>query len=85
VIGAGSAGLREAFGLVEQGFKTACISKLFYIGSHTVAAQGVINAALGNMTEDDWKSETYYTIKGSDRLNNGNFGLKRISNSPCQK
>jgi len=55
VIGAGSAGLREAFGLVEQGFKTACISKLFYIGSHTVAAQGVINAALGNMTEDDWK------------------------------
>lgn len=49
VVGAGGAGLRAAFGLVEQGFKTACISKLFPTRSHTVAAQGGINAALGNM------------------------------------
>lgn len=55
VVGAGGAGLRAAFGLVEQGFKTACISKLFPTRSHTVAAQGGINAALANMTEDDWR------------------------------
>lgn len=54
VVGAGGAGLRAAFGLSEAGFKTACISKLFPTRSHTVAAQGGINAALGNMHEDDW-------------------------------
>jgi succinate dehydrogenase (ubiquinone) flavoprotein subunit len=68
VVGAGGAGLRAAFGLVEQGFKTACISKLFPTRSHTVAAQGGINAALGNMTEDDWRWHAYDTIKGSDWL-----------------
>lgn len=55
VVGAGGAGLRAAFGLAELGFKTACISKLFPTRSHTVAAQGGINAALANMTEDDWR------------------------------
>lgn len=39
VVGAGGAGLRAAFGLVESGFKTACITKLFPTRSHTVAAQ----------------------------------------------
>ncbi len=39
----------------EAGFKTACITKLFPTRSHTVAAQGGVNAALGNMTEDDWR------------------------------
>ena len=39
VVGAGGAGLRAAFGLVEEGFKTACITKLFPTRSHTVAAQ----------------------------------------------
>jgi succinate dehydrogenase (ubiquinone) flavoprotein subunit len=68
VVGAGGAGLRAAFGLVEQGFKTACITKLFPTRSHTVAAQGGINAALGNMTEDDWRWHAYDTIKGSDWL-----------------
>ncbi|CAD8156604.1 unnamed protein product [Paramecium pentaurelia] len=68
VVGAGGAGLRAAFGLVELGFKTACISKLFPTRSHTVAAQGGINAALGNMTEDDWRWHAYDTIKGSDWL-----------------
>ena len=68
VVGAGGAGLRAAFGLVEQGFKTACITKLFPTRSHTVAAQGGINAALGNMTEDDWRWHSYDTIKGSDWL-----------------
>ena len=49
VVGAGGAGLRAAFGLVEEGFRTAVITKLFPTRSHTVAAQGGINAALGNM------------------------------------
>ena len=44
VVGAGGAGLRAALGLTENGFKTACISKLFPTRSHTVAAQGGINA-----------------------------------------
>nr|CCA30020.1 Succinate dehydrogenase flavoprotein subunit,related [Neospora caninum Liverpool]CEL71233.1 TPA: Succinate dehydrogenase flavoprotein subunit,related [Neospora caninum Liverpool] len=52
VVGAGGAGLRAAFGLASAGIKTACLSKLFPTRSHTVAAQGGINAALGNMTED---------------------------------
>lgn len=68
VVGAGGAGLRAAFGLAEEGFKTACISKLFPTRSHTVAAQGGINAALGNMTKDDWRWHMYDTVKGSDWL-----------------
>jgi succinate dehydrogenase (ubiquinone) flavoprotein subunit len=55
VIGAGGSGLRAAMGLSEAGFKTACVSKLFPTRSHTVAAQGGINAALGNMGRDDWR------------------------------
>eukprot|EP00948_MAST-09A_sp_MAST-9A-sp1_P001475 g1475.t1 len=68
VVGAGGAGLRAAMGLAEHGFKTACISKLFPTRSHTVAAQGGINAALGNMTEDDWRWHMYDTVKGADWL-----------------
>merc|ERR1719487_1772246 len=68
VVGAGGAGLRAAMGCAEAGFKTACITKLFPTRSHTVAAQGGINAALGNMTEDDWRWHMYDTVKGSDWL-----------------
>jgi len=68
VVGAGGAGLRAAFGLAEAGFKTACLSKLFPTRSHTVAAQGGINAALGNMGKDDWRWHAYDTVKGSDWL-----------------
>lgn len=68
VIGAGGAGLRAAMGLSQAGFKTACISKLFPTRSHTVAAQGGINAALGNMHKDDWHWHMYDTVKGSDWL-----------------
>merc|ERR1719460_2337846 len=68
VVGAGGAGLRAAFGLVEEGFKTAVITKLFPTRSHTVAAQGGINAALGNMSKDDWRWHMYDTVKGSDWL-----------------
>ena len=55
-------------GLAESGLNTACITKLFPTRSHTVAAQGGINAALGNMTEDDWRWHMYDTVKGSDWL-----------------
>ncbi len=68
VVGAGGAGLRAAFGLVEKGFNTAVITKLFPTRSHTVAAQGGINAALGNMEPDDWRWHMYDTVKGSDWL-----------------
>lgn len=68
VVGAGGAGLRAAVGLAESGLHTACISKLFPTRSHTVAAQGGINAALGNMTVDDWRWHMYDTVKGSDWL-----------------
>ncbi|MCB1651283.1 MAG: succinate dehydrogenase flavoprotein subunit [Alphaproteobacteria bacterium] len=68
VIGAGGAGLRAGFGCAEKGLKTALISKVFPTRSHTVAAQGGISAALGNMGEDDWRFHFYDTIKGSDWL-----------------
>jgi len=68
VVGAGGAGLRATFGLAQAGLSTACITKVFPTRSHTVAAQGGISAALGNMGEDDWRFHFYDTIKGSDWL-----------------
>ena len=68
VVGGGGAGLRAVMGMAQAGLKTACISKVFPTRSHTVAAQGGISAALGNMGEDDWRFHMYDTIKGSDWL-----------------
>lgn len=68
VVGAGGAGLRATFGLAATGLSTACITKVFPTRSHTVAAQGGISAALGNMGPDDWRFHFYDTIKGSDWL-----------------
>src|SRR5271154_2643881 len=68
VVGAGGAGLRASVGCAHAGLKTACISKVFPTRSHTVAAQGGIAAALGNMGEDDWRWHMYDTVKGSDWL-----------------
>ena len=68
VVGAGGAGLRATFGMASKGLSTACISKVFPTRSHTVAAQGGISAALGNMGEDDWRWHAFDTIKGSDWL-----------------
>jgi succinate dehydrogenase / fumarate reductase flavoprotein subunit len=68
VVGAGGAGLRATFGLAQKGLSTACITKVFPTRSHTVAAQGGISAALGNMGPDDWRFHFYDTIKGSDWL-----------------
>jgi succinate dehydrogenase / fumarate reductase, flavoprotein subunit len=68
VVGAGGAGLRATFGLAVAGLATACLTKVFPTRSHTVAAQGGISAALGNMGEDDWRWHMYDTVKGSDWL-----------------
>ena len=68
VVGAGGAGLRATLGIAAQGLATACVTKLFPTRSHTVAAQGGISAALGNMGEDDWRWHMYDTVKGSDWL-----------------
>lgn len=68
VVGGGGAGLRAAMGMSEKGLKVACLSKVFPTRSHTVAAQGGISAALGNMGEDDWRFHMYDTVKGSDWL-----------------
>ena len=68
VVGAGGAGLRATLGMGAAGLKTACITKVFPTRSHTVAAQGGISAALGNMGEDNWKWHMYDTVKGSDWL-----------------
>ncbi len=68
VVGAGGAGLRATFGMAEKGLKTANITKVFPTRSHTVAAQGGVSAALGNMGDDDWRWHMYDTVKGSDWL-----------------
>jgi len=68
VVGAGGSGLRAAMGIAEAGLKTACITKVFPTRSHTVAAQGGIAAALGNMGPDHWTWHMYDTVKGSDWL-----------------
>lgn len=68
VIGAGGSGLRATLGMAEQGFRTACITKVFPTRSHTVAAQGGIAASLSNMGPDNWQWHMYDTVKGSDWL-----------------
>src|SRR5688572_2618185 len=68
VVGAGGAGLRATLEAGALGLKTACLTKVFPTRSHTVAAQGGISGALGNMGEDDWRWHMYDTVKGSDWL-----------------
>ncbi len=68
VIGAGGSGLRATMGISQSDHSVACISKVFPTRSHTVAAQGGISGALGNMGEDDWRWHMYDTVKGSDWL-----------------
>ncbi len=68
VVGAGGAGLRATMGLAAKGLSAACVTKVFPTRSHTVAAQGGVAAALGNMGEDDWRFHFYDTVKGGDWL-----------------
>ena len=83
VVGAGGAGLRAALGASEGGLKTACITKVFPTRSHTVAAQGGISAALGNMGEDDWRFHMYDTVKGSDWLGDQDAIEYLVRNAPA--
>jgi succinate dehydrogenase / fumarate reductase, flavoprotein subunit len=83
VVGAGGSGLRAAVGLVEAGLNVACISKVYPTRSHTVAAQGGINAALGNMNEDDWRFHMYDTVKGSDWLGDQDAIEYMTKNAPA--
>ena len=82
VVGAGGSGLRSTLGSAEAGLKTACISKVFPTRSHTVAAQGGIGAALGNMGDDNWKWHMYDTVKGSDWLGDQDAIEYLCSNAP---
>jgi succinate dehydrogenase / fumarate reductase flavoprotein subunit len=68
IIGAGGAGLRAALQLADVNVRVAVVSKVFPTRSHTVAAQGGINAALANVTPDNWHWHMYDTVKGSDYL-----------------
>ena len=83
VVGAGGAGLRATFGMAAAGLNTACVTKVFPTRSHTVAAQGGISAALGNMGEDDWRFHFYDTIKGSDWLGDQDAIEYMCKNAPA--
>ena len=82
ILGAGGSGLRCAYECAANGLKTAVVTKLFPTRSHTVAAQGGINAALGNMTKDDWRWHAYDTIKGSDWLGDQDAIQYMCKNAP---
>ena len=83
VVGAGGAGLRATVGCARAGLKTACITKVFPTRSHTVAAQGGISAALGNMHQDDWRWHMYDTVKGSDWLGDQDAIEYLVRNAPA--
>jgi succinate dehydrogenase / fumarate reductase, flavoprotein subunit len=83
VIGAGGSGLRAVVGCSEAGLRTACITKVFPTRSHTVAAQGGIAAALGNMGEDDWRWHMYDTVKGADWLGDQDAIEYMVRNAPA--
>src|ERR1700745_779162 len=68
VLGAGGAGLRATLGMVAAGLKPACIPQVFPTRSHTVAVQGGISAALGNIENDEWRWHMFDTVRGSDWL-----------------
>ena len=82
MVGAGGAGLRAVVGCSEAGLRTACITKVFPTCSHTVAAQGGISAALGNMHPDDWRWHMYDTVKGSDWLGHQGFIEYMVRQAP---
>jgi succinate dehydrogenase / fumarate reductase, flavoprotein subunit len=83
VVGAGGAGLRATVGCSQAGLRTACITKVFPTRSHTVAAQGGISAALGNMGPDDWRWHMYDTVKGSDWLGDQDAIEYLVRNAPA--
>src|SRR5215510_9757881 len=83
IVGGGGSGLRATVGCSQAGLRTACISKVFPTRSHTVAAQGGVAAALGNMGEDDWRWHMYDTVKGSDWLGDQDAIEYMVRNAPA--
>lgn len=82
IVGGGGAGLRGALELSQSGLKTAIISKVFPTRSHTVSAQGGINAAIGNIEPDDWRWHMYDTVVGSDFLGDQDAIQYMCENAP---
>ena len=82
VVGAGGSGLRATLECAARGLKTACVTKVFPTRSHTVAAQGGVAAALGNMGEDDWRWHMYDTVKGADWLGDQDAIEYMVRNAP---
>ena len=68
MVGAGCAGMRAAIEAHDAGADVALISKIHPVRSHSGAAEGGINAALGNASEDDPEKHAFDTVKGSDYL-----------------
>ena len=68
IVGAGLAGMRAAVEAARGGVDVAVVTKLHPVRSHSGAAEGGINVALGNVTDDSTEGHTYDTVKGSDYL-----------------
>ena len=82
ILGAGGAGLRAAIAAEQAGARVMVVSKVPPTRSHTVAAQGGINAALGNITPDDWRWHVYDTVRGSDWLGDQDAITFMCKNAP---
>src|SRR3990167_5060957 len=82
IVGGGGAGLRSAIELSQSGLNVVVISKVFPTRSHTVSAQGGINAALGNIEPDDWHWHMYDTVVGSDFLGDQDAIKYMCENAP---
>ena len=84
VIGGGLAGMRAAVEAAEGGADVAIVSKMHPVRSHSGAAQGGINAALGNREEDSTKAHTFDTVKGSDYLGDQDAVAAMCDDAPRQ-
>ncbi|HEY1680736.1 MAG TPA: FAD-dependent oxidoreductase [Candidatus Tumulicola sp.] len=84
VIGGGLAGMRAAVQAAEGGADVAIISKMHPVRSHSGAAQGGINAALGNREEDSPEAHTFDTVKGSDYLGDQDAAAAMCEDAPKQ-
>ena len=84
VIGGGLAGMRAAVEAAEGGADVAIISKMHPVRSHSGAAQGGINAALGNREEDSTQAHTFDTVKGSDYLADQDAAAAMCEDAPKQ-
>lgn len=82
IIGAGGAGLRAAIAASQSNLTVTIISKVKPERSHTMAAQGGINAALGTRGADDWRWHLYDTVRGADWLCDQDSAARLCSQAP---